>query len=137
VFEFNVALNGVKEKVECFNLDAREFITKVFQEGGCDYIVMNLSAIAIEFLDVIGQCTLRFREVARLPVVHFHSFDAKDLDHKVSLKQRAQDALAMDLPRLTVHKVRDVAPGKDMFRCSFSVLDLLGDGEPGARVAPV
>jgi tRNA (guanine37-N1)-methyltransferase len=132
----NVQLNGVENLVQCSNLDARQFITKVFQEGGCDYIVMNLPATAVEFLDVIGQVTLRFRETARLPIVHFHSFDARDGDHEASLKQRAQAALGMDLPRLHVQKVRDVAPGKDMFRCTFNVADLLGEAEPGARAVP-
>jgi tRNA (guanine37-N1)-methyltransferase len=132
----NVDLNGVKDLVQCFNMDARAFITQIFADGGCDYLVMNLPATAVEFLDVIGQCTLRFRETARLPIVHFHSFDAKDQDHEVSLKQRAEAALAMPLPRLTVHRVRDVSPGKDMFRCTFSATDLLGDGEPAQRAAP-
>jgi tRNA (guanine37-N1)-methyltransferase len=66
----------------------------------------------------------------------FHSFDAKDGDHELSLKQRAQAALGMDLPQLHVLKVRDVVPGKDMFRCTFNVADLLGEAEPGARAIP-
>jgi tRNA G37 N-methylase Trm5 len=111
-------------------MDAREFIRQVFADGGCDYIVMNLPATVVEFLDVIGECALRFRETAHLPIVHFHSFDAKDHNHEASLKQRAELALSMSLPRLTVHRVRDVSPGKDMFRCTFSATDLLGDGEP-------
>jgi tRNA (guanine37-N1)-methyltransferase len=132
----NVQLNKVVANVQCFNMDAREFITKIFSEGGCDYLVMNLPATAVEFLDVIGECAKRFRETARLPIVHFHSFDPKDQDHNASLKEKAQAVLGMDLPKLTVYKVRDVSPGKDMFRCTFSVADLFGDDETSARAAP-
>jgi tRNA G37 N-methylase Trm5 len=97
---------------------------------------MNLPGTAVEFLDVIGECAKRFRETARLPIVHFHAFDPKDQDHQASLKEKAQAVLGMDLPKLTVYKVRDVAPGKDMFRCTFSVADLFGDGEASARAVP-
>jgi tRNA (guanine37-N1)-methyltransferase len=128
----NISLNKVSDRVQPFNLDAREFITKIFSEGGCDYIIMNLPAIAVEFLDVIGVSARKFRETARLPIVHFHAFDTREQDYGAALKERAKAALGMDIPRLTVVKVRDVAPGKDMFRCSFSVADLFGeDGTVG------
>jgi tRNA (guanine37-N1)-methyltransferase len=132
----NVELNGVGDLVECSNTDAREFVGTVFAAGGCDYVVMNLPATAVEFLDVIAECALRYRETARLPIVHFHSFDPKDQDHELSLLQRARAALGIELPKLAVHKVRDVSPGKDMFRCTFSVADLFIDGQSSARAMP-
>jgi tRNA (guanine37-N1)-methyltransferase len=132
----NVQLNKVEATVQCFNVDGREFITKIFSEGGCDYLVMNLPATVVEFLGVVGECAKRFRETARLPIVHFHSFDPKDRNHEASLKERAQAALGMNLPDLTVYKVRDVSPVKGMFRCTFSIADLFGDEETSARAIP-
>jgi tRNA (guanine37-N1)-methyltransferase len=128
----NVELNGVSGKVKCFNMDARDFIRKVFQEGGCDYLIMNLPASAIEFLDAVGEAALKYRETARLPIVHFHSFDGKNQN----LLQRARDVIKMDLKNMSVLKIRNVAPGKDMYRCSFAVADLFGDGEPSGPVKP-
>jgi tRNA (guanine37-N1)-methyltransferase len=132
----NVALNLVVDLVECSNLDAREFIRRVFAAGGCDYVVMNLPATAVEFLDVIAECAVKYRGTARLPIVHFYSFDSKDQNHELSLLQRARAALGIELPSLAIHKVRDVSPGKDMFRCTFSVADLFMDDQSPARAMP-
>jgi tRNA (guanine37-N1)-methyltransferase len=126
----NIGLNKVSDNVQPFNLDAREFIAKVFSEGGCDYLIMNLPAIAVEFLDVIGASAVKYRETARLPVVHFHAFDSREQDYEASLRERARTALGMDIPRMEIVKVRDVSPGKDMFRCSFNVADLFGEDGP-------
>ena len=132
----NIELNGVKDKVECFNMDARDFIRKVFSEGGADYIVMNLPATAVEFLDAVGEAAVAHRETARMPMVYFYSFDSKTDEHEESLNKRARAAIGMDLPRLTIKRIRDVSPGKDMFRCGFSCSDLFVDGDPSTRTAP-
>jgi tRNA (guanine37-N1)-methyltransferase len=128
----NTQINKVSDLVQAFNMDAREFIRRIFSDGGCDYIIMNLPASAVEFLDVIGECAVRFRETARLPIVHFHAFDTKEQDYEKSLRQRAKTAIGMEIPGLAILKVRDVSPGKDMFRCSFSVADLFGEDGPSA-----
>ena len=123
----NCKLNNVVDKVHCYNLDAREFIVNIFEKGGCDYIIMNLPKIAVEFLDAVAEGAKKYRETARLPICIFHSFDGKDLDHEKSLLERAVKALGMPLAHLNLHKVRDVSPGKDMFRCSFDVNDLFNN----------
>ena len=130
----NCKINGVEDKVECFNMDAREFIKKQFDDGGCDYIVMNLPGTAVEFLDAVGEGALKNKETARMPIVIFHSFDNKDGDYVASLHQRAQKALGkLPLPRMNIHNVRDVSPGKFMFRCSFSCADIfLGEDDKPA-----
>ena len=123
----NCKLNHVEKNIECSNLDAREFIMKIFENGGSDYIIMNLPATAVEFLDAVAAGAKKFKTTSRMPVVYFHSFDEKANNHEESLLQRARKALGMNLPHLNVYKVRDVSPGKDMFRCSFSCLDLFSD----------
>lgn len=129
----NVEINGVKDKVECFNMDARDFIRKVFKEGGADYLVMNLPATAVEFLDAVGEAALANRETARMPIVYFYSFDSKTEESEQSLNKRAREAIGMDIPRLSIKRIRDVSPGKDMFRCGFSVSDLFVDGDPTTK----
>ncbi|OHT11152.1 tRNA (guanine(37)-N1)-methyltransferase [Tritrichomonas foetus] len=125
--QVNAELNHVADKIICSNLDAREFIVKIFENGGCDYIIMNLPKIAVEFLDAVAEGAQKYKETARMPICIFHTFDGKDEDHEASILARAVKALGMPLARLNVHKVRDVSPGKDMFRCSFDVRDLFND----------
>ena len=121
----NCKINGVEDNVECFNMDAREFIRQQFDNGGCDYIVMNLPATAVEFLDAVGEGALKNKETARMPIVIFHAFDNKEGDYESSLRQRAQKALGdLPLPYMDIHNVRDVSPGKFMFRCTFSCADI-------------
>ena len=120
----NCKLNHVEDKVVCSNIDAREFIVNIFKNGGADYIVMNLPKIAVTFLDAVSEGAKKYRKTARLPIVYFHQFDDKNLNHEESLREKAIKALGMNLPKLNIHRVRDVSPKKDMFRCSFAVADL-------------
>lgn len=122
--EVNCKLNHVDDKVVCSNIDAREFIYNIFKNGGADYIVMNLPKNAVTFLDAVAKGAKKFRKSARLPIVYFHQFDEKDSNHEESLREKAIEALQMNLRKLTIHRVRDVSPKKDMFRCSFAVSDL-------------
>ena len=121
----NCKANGVTDMVECFNTDARAFIKEQFDKGGCDYIVMNLPGTAVEFLDAVGEGALKNKETARMPIVIFHAFDNKEGDYEASLRARAQKALGkLPLPHMDIHNVRDVSPGKFMFRCTFSCADI-------------
>ena len=55
----NTKLNKVQTHVECFNKDGREFVRDLLKEKReFQYVLMNLPAIAIEFLDVFrdGVC---------------------------------------------------------------------------------
>ena len=122
--KINCELNGVTDKVTCYNLDAREFIEKMFENGGCDYIIMNLPKIAVEFLDAVALGAKKYQKTARMPICYFHCFDDKEGNHEQSILDRAVAALGMPLAHINIHKVRDVSPGKDMFRCSFDVSDL-------------
>ena len=134
----NCKINGVQDNVECFNMDAREFIKKQFDDGGCDYIVMNLPATAVEFLDAVGEGALKNKETARMPIVIFHAFDNKEGDYETSLRNRAQQALgSLPLPHMDIHNVRDVSPGKFMFRCTFSCADIFlqNDDKPAPLAA--
>lgn len=127
--QINCELNGVSDKVKCFNLDAREFIKDMFKNGGCDYIIMNLPKIAVEFLDAVAIGAKEYRKTARMPICYFHCFDDKEGDHEQSILERAKAALGMPLAHINVHRVRDVSPGKNMFRCSFDVSDLFTKNE--------
>lgn len=131
--QVNTKLNKVDDKITCYNQDAREFIVQQFASGGSDYIVMNLPATAVEFLDAVAEGAKRYRATARMPTVIFHSFDEKSADHEASLLKRANAALGMNLGHLDVKRIRDISPGKDMFRCTFNCIDLFQDEEPCAK----
>ena len=127
--QVNCKLNHVEDKVHCSNEDARVFIKSIFKNGGCDYIIMNLPKIAVEFLDAVAEGAEEYRKTARMPICFFHCFDEKDGNHEDSILQRAVAALKRPLSRITIHRVRDVSPGKNMFRCSFDVNDLFTEND--------
>lgn len=118
----NTRINKCEDMVTCFNLDAREFIKNTFKNGGCDYIVMNLPATAIEFLDQIAESAKEHHQTASMPIVHFHCFDDKDGSlAKESIQARADKHFGTHIPELSIVDVRDVSPGKNMFRCTFDL----------------
>ena len=129
----NCKINGVEDKVQCFNMDARAFIEKQFYEWkGCDFIIMNLPGSAIEFLDIIGktifdiyndETKLELKRSIKLPTVIVHSFEDRETDVAKSLQERGQNAFSkyapVLLPPLSLHCVRDISGGKNMYRCVF------------------
>ena len=134
----NCKINGVEDKVQCFNIDAREFIVKQFYEwNGCDFIIMNLPGTAIEFLDVIGKTIFDIyhdenkadlNRSIKLPIVIVHSFEERVVDVAKCLQERGQNAFGkyapVTLPTISLHCVRDISGGKNMYRCVFNCNDV-------------
>ena len=116
----NTKLNKVETRVECFNKDGREFVRDILrQKREFQYVLMNLPAIAIEFLDVFrdGVCN----HFQNMPRIYCYCFSKEStLEGRVQdVIKRAEVALNMplkDLKDLFVRDVRDVAPQK-MYMC--------------------
>ncbi|CAH2328723.1 tRNA (guanine(37)-N1)-methyltransferase [Pelobates cultripes] len=130
----NCKLNKVDKKVFASNVDGRDFIKTIVKTELLKYIklfsneqknkihiVMNLPAMAIEFLDAfINLCEEEPCSDAVLPTVHCYSF-SKDDNPKRDVKEKAESILGAQLDDCSVHLVRNVAPNKDMMCISFQV----------------
>ena len=136
----NVKLNKIKTDVNLSNLDGRQFVKDIvmpdllkrFKEPDvyCDskiHIVMNLPALAIEFLDVFKHLftdtdpgTL---EHFKAPIVHCYCF-SKSADPVADVRNRVEEAMAATLPLegTSVRLVRNVAPNKEMLCVTFPLL---------------
>ena len=147
----NVILNKIKAGIQCFNMDGRDFIKSVVKsdllkqwherEGsdkGCQFhIIMNLPALAIEFLDVFKGLIdenekPELIDLIVLPKVYCYCF----IDHKNT--EDSKKALEVELQRaakervhgivgesvdndMTVRYVRKVAPNKEMMCAIFTL----------------
>lgn len=127
----NCQLNKVDGKVRTFNMDGRAFIRGPLREAlppllrgpAAVHVVMNLPALALEFLDTF--CGLLDSDsepelVARgLPQVHCYGFSKQD-DPRQDVVDRASASLGLRMEgRCSVHMVRNVAPNKEMMCISF------------------
>ncbi|XP_072555236.1 tRNA (guanine(37)-N(1))-methyltransferase isoform X1 [Paramormyrops kingsleyae] len=127
----NCRLNKVDGKVRTFNMDGRAFIRGPLREalpsllqGPAEvHVVMNLPALALEFLDAFHGLLDSDSEpelVARaLPQVHCYGFSKQD-DPRQDVVDRASASLGVRMEgRCSVHMVRNVAPNKEMMCISF------------------
>lgn len=117
----NAALNQVEKRVHVSCMDGRAFVRRLAHEGvPFTKVLMNLPAIALEFLDVFIGLD---RDLTRpAPQVFCYCF-SKAADAVQDVIERASHALRCDLPpsSVTVHDVRNVAPRKQMLCVSFVV----------------
>ena len=78
----NCKLNHVEDRVNCFNMDAREFVKHLVKKIGVlhlDHVVMNLPATAVEFLDSFKHLYGEMEEKGiKLPRVHCYCFSKAD-----------------------------------------------------------
>ncbi|CAL9686492.1 unnamed protein product [Knipowitschia caucasica] len=128
--QHNCKLNKVETRVRTFNMDGRAFIRgavrdelpALLRHKAAVHVVMNLPALAIDFLDAFrGLLQDEPPPDASLPTVHCYGF-SKEEDAARDVTQRASDAVGVSLEnRSAVHFVRNVAPNKDMLCVSFRV----------------
>lgn len=136
----NMQLNKVKVKTQEFNMDGRDFVRQIMKPHmmkiWCEakernlrmHVLMNLPALAVEFLDVFrGLCSERDLSApfVTFPVVHCYSF-CQGLtwgeEMKKAMIEKAEFHLGCPLPNnFSVRPVRNVAPGKEMLCLSFTL----------------
>lgn len=120
----NSRLNKCSDKLKPYNLDGREFIHKLSDEGvRFQYAIMNLPAIAVEFLDAF-----RGFSVSRCgrPTVYVYGFYKADTEEEIEglVRGRCEDALGCGITEdcgFVIHRVRDVAPKKPMVCARFRI----------------
>ncbi|XP_037551272.1 tRNA (guanine(37)-N1)-methyltransferase [Nematolebias whitei] len=128
--QHNCKLNKVESKVRTFNMDGRAFIQGPFKEelrslmkgeGGI-HVVMNLPALALEFLDAFrGLLQLETTSELNLPTVYCYAF-SKEENPEADVVERASRNLGFPLEnKCSVHFVRNVAPNKDMLCVRFPI----------------
>ncbi|XP_063698412.1 tRNA (guanine(37)-N1)-methyltransferase [Culicoides brevitarsis] len=131
----NATKNKCKKHMETFNKDGREFLLNDARSNllqrlkdpdfqGVPHFVMNLPAMAVEFLDVFRGYLKSEKPfpIKNLPVVHVYCF-AKGIEDKEKIAlDLVHQHLGMELPKNSFIKcnfVRNVAPNKDMMRVDF------------------
>jgi len=138
----NVKKNKVHGFVTCFNQDGREFIrttmasdlvTRLNKEdnnssGSTFHVVMNLPAIAVEFLNelwgLLDETSVEKLGNQRIVMAHVYCF-IKALDgFKEKSVELVEKYLQFKLPKENISEVvsvRNVAPNKEMVRVSFKI----------------
>ena len=113
----NIRINKLRRDcIKSFNLDGRDFMRKMLSEKvDMDCMLMNLPAMAIEFLDVLSE----FPEYHKTFTIHCHCF-SKEENFMEDIVQRAETVVGTSLTDADVLFVRSVAPNKDMYCISFT-----------------
>jgi tRNA (guanine37-N1)-methyltransferase len=145
--QHNIELNKVTSHVQCFNLDGRDFIRQqmkvhLMKKWKCEdqsysaHVLMNLPALAIEFLDAFHGL-FEGTEIPSTdivyPMVHCYSFCSGFWgdDMKQAMLKSAAKHLCHSMPAdASIRLVRNVAPGKEMVCIEFRLTkDILCAGK--------
>ncbi|KAM9380997.1 tRNA (guanine(37)-N(1))-methyltransferase [Phaethornis superciliosus] len=129
----NCRLNKVDNKIKAFNMDGRDFLLGPVREELSKelwkeeqktsfHVVMNLPALAVEFLDVFRHLLVGEPcSTAGLPTVHCYGF-SKHKDPAKDIQERAEASLGTSLDgHCSTYLVRNVAPNKEMLCLSFQI----------------
>eukprot|EP01114_Cavostelium_apophysatum_P017383 TRINITY_DN5156_c0_g1_i1.p2 TRINITY_DN5156_c0_g1~~TRINITY_DN5156_c0_g1_i1.p2 ORF type:complete len:205 (-),score=48.81 TRINITY_DN5156_c0_g1_i1:5-619(-) len=116
----NVKRNKVMDKVHTFNMDGRDFVRHLITQREkpvpFNRVIMNLPALAVEFLDVFKEL---YQDPNLLrPTIHVYGFSSAD-DPKADIVKRIEGILGTKIAPLEVYEVRDVAPKKIMLCVTF------------------
>ena len=148
----NAQKNNVTSKLQAFNLDGRVFLRETIPKLAasslststvvCSHIIMNLPAIAVQFLDTLvglfQAVPPERRNTVQLPMVHCYCFSKSedpDKDSQEMVERHLGRALADNSH--TVFNVRSVAPGKAMMRVSFHLSPEVAFSDNLARGADI
>jgi tRNA (guanine37-N1)-methyltransferase len=121
--QINRDRNKCMKNVHVYNMDARLFLRQLEEVEGIRYhhVIMNLPAIAPEFLNVFRGFS-RQEDIVR-PILHVYCFAGKGLNYQEEVLKRCSDALGCSLcierDEVSFHIVRDVSPNKNMICVSF------------------
>ncbi|XP_043464418.1 tRNA (guanine(37)-N1)-methyltransferase [Leptopilina heterotoma] len=150
----NSKINKTKDNLSAFNKDGRDFLRNEVKndilkrretgEPGTEHIVMNLPAIAVEFLDVF-QDLFTDEEIIDVSTkktkIHVYCFVKPEKNEKATdiAKLLVEENIKTELCSETlieIHNVRNVAPNKEMMRVSFFLTQkILKGGEPAMKKA--
>lgn len=124
----NAKKNHVSSKVFAFNMDGREFVKHLVDQGiKFHHVFMNLPASSVEFLDVFKH--LFPIDWEELPIIHCYTFEFFNDDPNEGA-QRAQanieTLLGSKIEPIEIYDVRDVSPNKHMYCVSFSLPKEIG-----------
>lgn len=116
----NAKLNKCGKLLHSYNMDGRYFLRKLDDDGvKYDHVLMNLPAIAPEFLNVFSGWK---GDYSHRPMIHVHCFASK-VEGDIEAVKRCSRSLGCDLDMLRdeifVHEVRNVSPKKNMYCVSF------------------
>ena len=139
-----LALNAKANKITNilpFNMDAREFVRKVVNEGIAhssflpfNHVYMNLPASAIEFLDAFdGLFTNADKTIwNKMPIIHVNSFIEKGItDMKDAFATKISSVLKCSKDTIyaniiDVHNIKDVSTKKNMYCVDFLLPEEVG-----------
>ncbi len=108
-------------------MDGRDFIKESLDimrksegnpEAGFDHYVMNLPAIAYQFLDAIKELVDQGK-LTKLARIHCYTFVKTDGSAVANIEEGL--GMSIHLESTDVKHVRTVAPNKDMYCVSFTV----------------
>lgn len=148
----NATANKLKNNFKAFNMDGRDFLRNIVKDdilsrraqnlSGSEHIIMNLPALAIEFLDILPDWFTQeeFEKVCLKPLVfHVYCFvKANETDNvcklgRLLVEQKLGYTLSADAI-VDVQDIRNVAPNKEMVRVSFLLKkSVLKDKEPATK----
>ena len=136
--DHNRKLNKVEDRIKIYNMDGRDFIRTVIRDDIIDriknfdgteltrryHIVMNLPALAVDFLDAFKGLFASIDpsiDHKIIPVIHCYCFVKNEpKDGSDVAKRMVEEVLEHNLTDiLEIVNIRKVAPNKDMFRISF------------------
>ncbi|CAL7943684.1 unnamed protein product [Xylocopa violacea] len=146
----NIVINKVKTNIKSFNMDGRDFLRNIVKadilnrraanEVGMEHIIMNLPALAVEFLDVFfnsfNQDEIK-QMCSRPPTVHLYCFVKGDKGEdacklgQLLVEQKLGCTLDSD-SMVKLHYVRNVSLHKNMVRVSFLLTENILEGKEPA-----
>ena len=113
-------------------MDGRAFIHHLIElKIPFEHVIMNLPAIAIEFLDAFRGYDYTLDNLKK-PLLHIHCFASKNgEDAEREVYKRCKKALGCGLDKIRdhfkIHVVRDIAPKKNMLCVSFYLPECVKD----------
>lgn len=132
--QHNIKLNKISDKfITCYNKDAREFVSSF--SGQIDYVLMNLPASAVDFLDVFKGLFSSADKDTKFPYVFCYHFADKKDPAKISIDEVSEKLGCSFSEPPVVHNVRKTSPNTIMNCVQFSVPQDVLYGENNTKKA--
>lgn len=155
--QINANANKIKNNFKTFNMDGRDFLKNIVKNDilsrrardshGSEHIIMNLPALAVEFLDILPDWFTpdELKKVClKPPTFHVYCFVKTELENKLDdicelgklLVEEKIDCTLCHETLISLHNVRGVSTNKEMVRISFLLKENMIKGkEPATKKA--